>query len=364
MRRRREANIWSVHTMQSSKRNKQKAQRELAVLAGTSHPQLVDKICQELRTAPIDAVVGRFADGECKIEVDQNIRGKDVYIIQSCIAPVNDSVMELLLLVSCAKRSGAKRVNAVIPYFGYKHHRRGSPISTGLSSRFLWSASADFAKMLEVVGVDRVISVDLQRPGQGHEACFFSSMVPVETIITVDQTAEYYANTHKYDGPVVVISPNPECIKKAQKFQKTLQALYAPKGGDVTLAAFVQGGYESGWLDPKLSNLFGDVQGKDVVIVDEMIDTGITLVTLSEKLKTAGAKTVTVTASHGLFTNNAMSIIHDSAAVDRVLVTDTLPLPENSSNKVETITVSKMLARVIQTEHTRGATPDEIYEIQ
>jgi hypothetical protein len=116
------------------------------------------QVCKQLDIRPIDAVVGRFADGECKIEVDQNIRGKDVYIIQSCIAPVNDSAMELLLLVSCAKRSGAKRVNAVVPYFGYKHHRRGSPISTGLSSRFLWSAAADFAKMLEVVGADRVIS--------------------------------------------------------------------------------------------------------------------------------------------------------------------------------------------------------------
>lgn len=247
------------------------------------------QICKELDIRPIDAVVGRFADGECKIEVDQNIRGKDVYIIQSCIAPVNDSAMELLLLVSCAKRSGAKRVNAVVPYFGYKHHRRGSPISTGLSSRFLWSAAADFAKMLEVVGADRVISgertslkspttttttmqltpldflvvgstVDLQRPGQGHEACFFPSVVPVETIITVDQLAEHYSKMRPYNGPIVVISPNPECIKKAQKFQKTLEQIYAPQGGDVTLAAFVQGGYESGWLDPKLSNLFGDVR--------------------------------------------------------------------------------------------------------
>jgi ribose-phosphate pyrophosphokinase len=107
------------------------------------------------------------------------------------------------------------------------------------------------------------------------------------------------------------------------------------------------------------------VRDKDVVIVDEMIDTGVTLVTLSEKVKAAGAKTVTVCASHGLFTNNAMTLINDSAAVDRVLVTDTLPLPKNASGKVEQFSVAKLLARVIETEHCRaGDAPDELYEIQ
>lgn len=107
------------------------------------------------------------------------------------------------------------------------------------------------------------------------------------------------------------------------------------------------------------------MRDKDVVIVDEMIDTGVTLVTLSEKLKVAGARTVTVCASHGLFTNNAMALINNSAAVDHVLVTDTLPLPKTASSKVEQFSVARMLARVIETEHCRaGDAPDELYEIQ
>ena len=142
MRTKREANIWPVHAMHGSEhRPRQKVQSGLVVLAGTSHPKLVEKVhvfrqsyhlhrsyaiskvCDELHTTPADAAVSRFQDGECSIEVKTHIRGKDVYVIQSCIAPVNDSVMELLLLVSTAKRAGAKRVTAVIPYFGYKHHR-------------------------------------------------------------------------------------------------------------------------------------------------------------------------------------------------------------------------------------------------
>jgi ribose-phosphate pyrophosphokinase len=102
--------------------------------------------------------------------------------VQPCAAPVGDSIMELLLTISCARRAGASKISAVIPYFGYKHHRRGSSISQKqLHSRFLTSGAMDFAKMLEVVGVDTVLAVDLQRPGQGHEACFFDTDIPLET---------------------------------------------------------------------------------------------------------------------------------------------------------------------------------------
>lgn len=117
--------------------------------------------------------VTRFSDGEILIEINESIRGKNCVLIQSCAAPVNDNILEMLLTITAARRSGATTVTVVVPYFGYKHNRRGLPISTTYHSRFLWSAAGDFAKMLEVVGADKVISVDLQRSGEGdvpHEA--------------------------------------------------------------------------------------------------------------------------------------------------------------------------------------------------
>lgn len=110
--------------------------------------------------------VTRFSDGEISIEINESIRGKDCFIIQTCAEPVNDNILELLLTITAARRSGAAKVTAVIPYFGYVHNRRGLPISTTYHSRFLWSASADFAKMLQTLGADKVISVDLQKAGQ------------------------------------------------------------------------------------------------------------------------------------------------------------------------------------------------------
>ena len=152
----------------------------LVLISGTSHKELTYEISSLIKVPVANVDVGRFADGEVNIQIHDHVRSKNVYIIQPCAAPVNDSIMELLLMISCARRAGAKNITAVIPYFGYKHHRRGSVISTNNHSRFLSSGAMDFAKMLKEMGVDRVVSVDLQRPGQGHEACFFDTKISLE----------------------------------------------------------------------------------------------------------------------------------------------------------------------------------------
>ena len=169
----------------------------------------------------------RFADGEVSVQILDNIRGKDVYIIQPCAAPVNDSIIELLLTVSCVRRSGARRVIAIIPYFGYKHHRRNSPISTTYSSRYLSSHAMDFAKMLTEMGVDRVISSDLQRPGQGKEACFFDNNVPLETLLTTEFLADSLLSlvNLKKEQAIVVVAPNAESYKKAKLMRDRLRVL-------------------------------------------------------------------------------------------------------------------------------------------
>lgn len=198
---------------------------EMIVIAGSAHKELSESISKELNVPLCLSKISRFADGEVSVQLDEDVLGKNVFIVQPCVAPVNDSIMELIFTVSCAKRAGAKRVTAVVPYFGYKHHRRGSSISSVHHSRHLTSNVNDFAKMLKEMGVDRVISVDVQRPGQGQEACVFDNTVPLESIITTNQMVRHVASTLSLSSNILVVSPNTECVKKARNFQIGLQKI-------------------------------------------------------------------------------------------------------------------------------------------
>lgn len=156
---------------------------DFLIVAGSANGALSKDICDILGTRATPTDVWQFSDGELSCIINDTVRGKDVCLIQSFGDPVNDNIMELLLTISALRRSGANNITAVIPYFGYKFHRnRGLPITTPHQSRFMWNSAADIAKMLRVCGVDKIISIDLQRAGQNHEACFFENVVPVETV--------------------------------------------------------------------------------------------------------------------------------------------------------------------------------------
>jgi len=264
-----------VHVLKSEHR--MTTLNDLAIITGSAHKVLADEISHSIGVPLTEASVSRFSDGEVALRIDESLHGKNVFIVQTCAAPVNDSIMELLLAVSCANRAAARRVIAVIPYFGYKHHRRGSPISTTLHSRFLSSSAMDFAKMLEILGVDHVITVDLQRPGQGHEACFFDNMIPLETIQTRELLIDYFVQNIQLKPNVVVISPNTECVKKAKQFQLGLKTAYPDM--NVRVAVFDGLEVEAGPSDPNFKILLGDVtvKGADIVIVDDLVDTAGTL---------------------------------------------------------------------------------------
>lgn len=227
----------------------------LTLITGSAHRSLAEKISNEIGVKLCDANVSRFADGEVSVVINDNIRGQDVFIVQTCAAPVNDSIMELLLTVSCARRANVRRIVAVIPYFGYKHHRRGSSISTKHSSRFLWSGAGDFATMLQEMGVDRVIAVDLQRPGQGLESSFFDNTIPVETIITTDLFIKYLTHDVKLQEPITVVAPNAECYNKAKKYQQQLQRFYKSEVKVVTFFAMDVG---SGPIDANQLSTLGN----------------------------------------------------------------------------------------------------------
>lgn len=328
---------------------------DLCLVAGHGHLALSKEVAALIGVPIAHTSVQRFSDGECLVQFNENIRGKDVFVLQSCAYPVNDNVMELLLTVSCARRAGARRVVAVVPYFGYKHHRRAAQISTKHQSRFLASAAIDFAKMLQEMGVDRVIAVDLQRPGQGQEACFFDVTVPLEVVVTMDLLVKHFVD-HVPLRNVVVVTPNAECFKKARKFQLELEKGI---GQEVKLAAFFPQDTGSGPVKNKEAvelQLVGNnvkIEGADVIIVDDMIDTAGTLSSLSKKLELAGARNVYVAASHGLFTSTSMDLIQNSQVLKKVVVTDSLPLKKNASDKVVQVGIAPMLAGVIQAEYFR-----------
>ena len=337
------------------------------IVSGTANTALSNSICSELGTTVAPVEVTRFSDGEITCIINESVRGKDVYLVQSFGSPVNENIMELLLTITALRRSGANSITAVIPYYGYKFHRnRGMPISTTHQSRFLWNAAGDVAKMLATCGVDKVVSVDLQRPGQSQEATFFQGSVPVETIDSNSLFVRYF---EKLEGlgtehkRVVVLSPNTEFVKKAKRFQRKLQEKV---GKDITIdyAAFLDdeindndqgllGGDERQSLVKAAEEelLLGDVQDAEVIIIDDIVESGLGLAQLCRRLVRAGAAKINVCASHGVFSQNSMELI-DLSMVDRVVVTDSLPLPKNVkvSKKIVQLSVAPLLSRVIETE--------------
>jgi len=304
-----------------------------AILSGTANKKLTREVCELLGTRPTDMEVTRFSDGEVSCLINESIRGKDVFCVQSCATPVNDSIMELLLAVTAMRRSGAASITAIIPYFGYKFHRkRGLPISTTYDSRFLWNAAGDVAKMLLTVGVDKVVSVDLQRPGQGHEACFFDGTVPVETISTADLFVDHFANTLDLEVPIVIVSPGTEYVKKAKKILKRLDnhpkvsaarsnAREGTKAGQLSLVTFVEmiaadgdGTRPTSAVSAKRGEegLLGgnSVAGANVIIIDDVVDlAGLPL--LSRKLIKEGAAKVYIAATHGVFDERSKEVSYD-----------------------------------------------------
>jgi ribose-phosphate pyrophosphokinase len=321
---------------------------DLVILPGTGSKDLADKIARNLGVDIADINVKRFSDGEVKCKIDTNIRDRDVFVVQTCAAPVNDNIMELLLIISCAKRCGARKVTAVIPYFGYTYHRRGVPISTKNQSRFLWSASADFSKMLSVMGVDRVITVDLHRPGQGHETCFFDSSIPVETLQTSEIMIQYIKNNIALGKNVTIVAANTDFVKKARKYQEGLLNLGVENVGVAALVRKNEG--PDNRKSQSVCRLLGSVDNSDVIIVDAVVDTAGSLSSICHLMKKEGANKIYYCASHGLFTENSMNIIALSP-VENVIVTDSLPFPKNGSDKIIQVSVARELSKIIETEY-------------
>ncbi|EPH6926022.1 ribose-phosphate diphosphokinase [Providencia stuartii] len=299
---------------------------DMKLFAGNATPELAQRVANRLYTNLGDAAVGRFSDGEVSVQINENVRGGDIFIIQSTCAPTNDNLMELVVMVDALRRASAGRITAVIPYFGYaRQDRRVRSARVPITAKVV----ADF---LSSVGVDRVLTVDLHAEQiQG----FFD--VPVDNVFGSPILLEDMLQKD-LENPIVV-SPDIGGVVRARAIAKLLN--------DTDMAIIDKRRPRANVS--QVMHIIGDVSGRDCILVDDMIDTGGTLCKAAEALKERGAKRVFAYTTHPIFSGNAVDNIKNSV-IDEVIVCDTIPLsPEiKALNKVRTLTLSGMLAEAIR----------------
>ncbi|WP_159084747.1 ribose-phosphate pyrophosphokinase [Dongshaea marina] len=299
---------------------------DMKLFAGNANPELAQKVAGRLFTKLGCATVGRFSDGEICVEINENVRGGDIFIIQSTCAPTNDNLMELIVMIDALRRASAGRITAVIPYFGYaRQDRRIRSARVPITAKVV----ADF---LSSVGVDRVLTVDLHAEQiQG----FFD--VPVDNVFGSPFLLEDMRSKQLEDP--VVVSPDIGGVVRARAIAKLL---------DDTDMAIIDKRRPRANVS-QVMHLIGDVAGRDCIIVDDMIDTAGTLSKAAEALKERGAKRVFAYATHPIFSGNAAQNIIESV-IDEVIVTDSIPLSDEirAIDKVKQVSLSPMLAEAIR----------------
>ncbi|MCH8492221.1 ribose-phosphate pyrophosphokinase [Aliidiomarina sp.] len=299
---------------------------DMKLFAGNATPELARKIADRLYVKLGDADVGRFSDGEISVIINENVRGSDVFIIQSTCAPTNDNLMELIVMVDALRRASAGRITAVLPYFGYaRQDRRVRSARVPITAKVV----ADF---LSSVGVDRVLTVDLHAEQiQG----FFD--VPVDNVFGSPVLLEHMKQ-QEWDSPVMV-SPDIGGVVRARAMAKLMN--------DADLAIIDKRRPKAN--ESQVMHIIGDVNGRDCIMVDDMIDTGGTLCKAAEALKKSGAKRVFAYATHPIFSGNAAENLRNSA-IDQVIVTDSIPLSDEmkSLGMVTQLTLSGMLSEALR----------------
>ncbi|WDD97724.1 MULTISPECIES: ribose-phosphate pyrophosphokinase [Thalassomonas] len=299
---------------------------DMKIFAGNATPELAEQVANRLYITLGDAKVGSFSDGEISVEINENVRGADVFIVQSTCAPTNNNLMELIVMVDALRRASAGRITAVMPYFGYaRQDRRVRSARVPITAKVV----ADF---LSSVGVDRVLTVDLHAEQiQG----FFD--VPVDNVFGTPILLEDMLE-RQIERPVVV-SPDIGGVVRARAVAKLLE--------DADLAIIDKRRPKANVA--QVMHIIGDVKDRDCFIVDDMIDTGGTLAKAAEALKEHGAKRVFAYATHPVFSGNAAQNLENSV-IDEVVVTDSIPLTDEikALGKVRQLTLSGMLSEAIR----------------
>ena len=304
--------------------------RDWVILSGNSNRPLAKKICEKLGKPLGHVEVRRFSDGEVFVEVQENVRGRDVYVIQSTCRPANDTLMELLIMIDSLKRASAKEITAVVPYYGYARQDRKVAPRTPITAKLV-------ADLFATAGATRVVSMDLHA---GQIQGFFD--VPFDNLFSSPVILQYITQefTPK-KGDLVLVSPDAGGVERARAYAKRLDASVAMIDKRRT-----------GPNVAKAMNVIGDVEGKTVMILDDMIDTAGTLTEGANACLERGAKTVYAAATHGVLSGPAIERIQNSR-IEQVIITDTIPLsPEaEACKKIVQLSVADILAEAIYRIH-------------
>jgi ribose-phosphate pyrophosphokinase len=305
------------------------AMNDLMVFTGNANPELARSIVRHLEMPLGIASVGVFSDGEISVEIGENVRGKDVFIVQPTCAPTNDNLMELMVMIDAIKRASSNRVTAVIPYFGYaRQDRRVRSARVPITAKVV-------ANMLGCVGVDRVLTVDLHADQiQGFFECPVDN-VYASPILMGDIWKQKFPN-------MIVVSPDVGGVVRARAIAKQLD--------EAELAIIDKRRPQPNMA--KVMNIIGEVKGKTCIIVDDMVDTAGTLCQAAGALKAEGAKGVFAYCTHAVLSGKAIENI-ESSAMNEMVVTDTIPLSEEAAacTRIRQVSVSGLLAETIRRVH-------------
>jgi len=297
--------------------------KDFAVFSGNSNPVLAQKICKYLSVSLGRAKVKTFSDGEILVEINENVRSRNVYVIQSTCSPVNDNLVELLLMIDAFKRSSARRITAVIPYYGYARQDKKVAPRVPISAKLV-------ADLLTVAGSTRVITMDLHA---GQIQGFFS--IPVDNLFAAPVTIKYIQEN--FNDNLVIVSPDAGGVERARAFAKRLVADLA-----------IIDKRRSAPNKAKAMAVVGDVQGKTAVIMDDMVDTAGTLSQAASAIINAGAREVIAACAHPVLSGPAVDRIMESE-LKSVVVTDTIPLTDKAQKcgKIKVLTISELVGEAM-----------------
>jgi ribose-phosphate pyrophosphokinase len=309
----------------------------LKVFAGRSNPLFTQKVCEHIQIPVGRARVDSFPDTELLVKLDEDVRGRDCFVVQSTCAPVNENLMELLVWIDCLKRASARRITAVIPYFGYARQDRKSEGRTPITAKLV-------ANIITAAGADRVIAMDLHAAQvQG----FFD--IPMDHLLASPVFTKYFLEEAPKFGKITIVSPDPGNLKAASYYQDLLDA-------DL---AFINKKRESA-TSVFMDNIVGDVAGRTILMFDDMIATAGTIEAASKTLKKHGAGKIYVTATHGVFAGKAVERLVDSP-IERLIITDTIPVCERLAplkDRLTVLSVAPLIGEAIKRIHLNQSVSD------
>lgn len=299
---------------------------KLSIFSGNAHPKLAKDICKYLNVKLSVASVDRFSEGEIRLKINENVRGKDVFVVQPTCPPPNDNLMELLIMIDALKRASANRVTAVIPYFGYARQDRKDQPRVPITAKLV-------ANLLTVAGSDRVLTMDLHA---GQIQGFFD--IPLDHLFAINVFVDYIAKMKLRN--LVVVSPDVGGIKTARAYAKRLSAGLAI--------------VDKRRISPEKSevmHILGEVEGRDAFIVDDLVATGGSLIEAALAIRKAGAKDIYAAISHGVLSGAAIDNIQKSE-IKKLLITDTIPFKNSKkASNIAVLSVAPVLAEAIKRIH-------------